>query len=203
MSNEDLNETEAKFVSYVSAALDAVRMSENPEELNRYRKLFKKCVPLTMRSYVAAYLAKEQVGGLKGTSSKTQPFTKEAKTNFHNSKPKIVLDEKDAKVLFFSVGRRRGVNPKDIITLIMQNVEIPREHIGEIKILENYCFVQIMAESADSVVESLNNFRYRGRMLSVSYSTKLDKDEKSQSIGDSSLEKKDVQEMGDEKIENV
>ncbi len=190
MSSEVLNETEEKFVSYVSATLDAVRMSKDPEELNRYRKLFKKCVPLTMRSYVASYLAKENVlGNTKVEGVKENLFNREGKANFHTSKPKIVLDEKDAKVLFFSVGRRRGVNPKDIITLIMQNVELPREHIGEIKILENYCFVQIMTESADSVVENLNNLRYRGRALSVSYSTKIDKDESFAMHSDESLDK--------------
>ena len=61
MSNEVLNEIENKFVSYISNALDAVKMVKDPEVLNRYRKLFKQHVPITMRSYVAAYLAKEAV----------------------------------------------------------------------------------------------------------------------------------------------
>ena len=90
---------------------------------------------------------------------------------FHQGKPKIVLSEEESKVLFFSVGRKRGVGPKDIITLLMQNVELPREHIGEIKILDNYCFVQVKTENADAVIAQLNNFRYRGRSLSVSYAT--------------------------------
>lgn len=180
MSSEVLNEIENKFVSYVSKALDAVKMTKNPEDLNRYRRLFKKCVPLTMRSYVAAYLAKEAIfTNIKPVSVfQNEKVKKDTKSTFqspHISKPKIILNENEAKVLFFSVGRKRGVTPKDIITLIMQNVELPREHIGEIKLLDNYCFVQIMCESSESVISHLNNTRYRGRPLSVSYAAQKEK----------------------------
>jgi len=176
VSNEILTETESKFVSQVIEALDAVKMYKNPEELNRYRKLFRKNVPLTMRSYVAAYLAKETVLRQPSRANSTASFTqpKDGKLSFHTGKPKIVLKDDEAQVLFFSVGRRRGIGPKDIITLVMQNVEIPREHIGEIKILENYCFVQIMKESAEEVLNTLNNFRFRGKALSVSYAASKD-----------------------------
>jgi len=166
-----LTETENKFVSRVIEALDAVKMYRNPEELNRYKKLFKKNVPLTMRSYVAAYLAKEAVLRQPSRANSTVSFaqTRDGKASFHTGKPKIVLKDNEAQVLFFSVGRRRGIGPKDIITLVMQNVEIPREHIGEIRILENYCFVQIMKENAEDVLNTLNNYRFRGKALSVSY----------------------------------
>lgn len=171
VSNEILTETENKFVSHVVAALDAVKMYKDPEELNRYRKLFKQNVPLTMRSYVAAYLAKEAILGKSSRVMSTVGFgqAREGRQSFHTGKPKIVLKDDEAQVLFFSVGRRRGIGPKDIITLVMQNVEIPREHIGDIKILENYCFVQIMKENAEDVLNNLNNYRFRGRPLSVSY----------------------------------
>ena len=167
-----LTETENKFVSQVIEALDAVKMYRNPEELNRYKKLFKKNVPLTMRSYVAAYLAKEAVlrqPSRANNSTVSFAQTRDGKPSFHTGKPKIVLKDNEAQVLFFSVGRRRGIGPKDIITLVMQNVEIPREHIGEIRILENYCFVQIMKENAEDVLNTLNNYRFRGKALSVSY----------------------------------
>lgn len=184
MSDKVLNETENKFVLYVNEALDAVKMTKDPEELNRYRRLFKKCVPLTMRSYVAAYLAKQAISSntTPETSFQSGKVQKDIKTTHqvphqtsHTSKPKIVLNEDEAKVLFFSVGRKRGVTPKDIITVIMQNVELPREHIGEIKLLDNYCFVQIMNESSEAVISHLNNTRYRGRSLSVSYATQKER----------------------------
>ena len=177
MSNEVLNEIENKFVSYISNALDAVKMVKDPEVLNRYRKLFKQHVPITMRSYVAAYLAKEAVSVNDKRLLENVRGSREIRSTFHSPKPKIVLSDEESKVLFFGIGRKRGVSPKDIITLVMQNVPIVREHIGEIKILDNYCFVQIMNEDADNVVSQLNDIRYRGRPLSVSYATKTEKDD--------------------------
>lgn len=170
MSDEVLNETEKKFVLCVTQALEAVKVADDPEELDRYRKLFRQNVPFTMRSYVASYLAKQMVLGNKFANGARNG------SSFHQTKPKIVLDKEEAKVLFFSVGRKRGISPKDIITLIMQNTPVPREHIGEIKLLDNYCFVQIMKENAEGVIAGLNNSRYRGRPLSVSYATNKEDD---------------------------
>ena len=167
MSDEILSEIEQKFVSCVTQALDSVKMAENPEELDRYRALFRKSVPFTMRSYVASYLAKQIVSGRY--SNTTRFSNKESYSTTHQGKPKIILGKEEAKILFFSIGRKRGISPKDIITLIMQNTSVPREHIGEIKLLDNYSFVQIMKENAEGVIAGLNNSRYRGRPLSVSY----------------------------------
>ncbi|MGP1415493.1 MAG: DbpA RNA binding domain-containing protein [Treponema sp.] len=175
VSDEVLNEIEQKFVSCVTQALESVKVADDPKELDRYRKLFRKSVPFTMRSYVASYLAKQLILNGKPTSN-TRSSNKEGYSSFHQSKPKIILGKDEAKVLFFSIGRKRGVSPKDIITLIMQNTSIPREHIGEIKLLDNYCFVQIMKENAESVIAGLNNSRYRGKPLSVSYATNREDD---------------------------
>ena len=44
--------------------LKTIRQQEDPEELNGYRKVFKKHVPIFMRSYVAAYLFKKGLEGI-------------------------------------------------------------------------------------------------------------------------------------------
>ena len=169
VSTEILNDFEKRFISVVSKALHDVEMSKEPEELNRLRKLFKKNVPLTKRSYVAAYLAKQSINGIEKKEIHSDSNTPKPSPSLQQRKPKVVLNEEEAKSLFLSVGRKRGVGPKDIITLIMHNTELPREHIGEIKILENYCFVQVKKENADEVIASLNTYKFRGRPLCVSY----------------------------------
>lgn len=191
VSTETLNDIEKQFVSVVDQALSNVEMSKEPEELNRFRKLFKKHVPLTKRSYVAAYLARQAVIGTEKTEAHSFSHASNQSRPLHQGKPKIVLKEDEAKSLFLGVGRKRGVGPKEIITLIMQNTELPREHIGEIKILENYCFVQVKKEDADEVIESLNNFKFRGRPLSVSYATS--KPEKSDTLVVDEEEKEGLQ----------
>ena len=49
---------EQRFVEMLKNAVERVKNEEDPVELNQYKKLFKKNVPFTLRSYVAAYLAK-------------------------------------------------------------------------------------------------------------------------------------------------
>ena len=52
---------EQRFVEMLKNAVERVKNEEDPVELNQYKKLFKKNVPFTLRSYVAAYLAKNAV----------------------------------------------------------------------------------------------------------------------------------------------
>ena len=49
---------------------------------------------------------------------------------------------------------------------------LERERIGDIKVLDNYSFVQLYIEDADKVIASLNQYNFRGRPLTVSYSRK-------------------------------
>ena len=43
--------------------VNRIRTEEDPIELNQYRRLFRENVPLTLRSYFAAYLLKEMEKG--------------------------------------------------------------------------------------------------------------------------------------------
>jgi hypothetical protein len=88
------------------------------------------------------------------------------------AEPRNVLPDDVSTTLFVSIGRNRRVYPRDLIGLIMQNVEIEREHVGDIRVLDNYSFVQVITEDAQKVIDALNEFEYRGRKLAVSFSRK-------------------------------
>lgn len=184
---QELNEQE--ILSFLHTIVDKIKTEENPFELNRYRSLFRKAVPFTLRAYFAAYMLKQINEGKSISSFKVYPsktrYKKEDKKNVirserdakrKESKPeaRVSLPEELSTTLFISVGRNRRVYPRDIITLIMQNCGIEREHIGEIRVLDNYSFVQVLNDSAPIIIEKLNNFPYRGRSLSVSHSRKKD-----------------------------
>jgi len=220
---------EELIISYLKEIVQKIRTEEDPLELNEYRRLFRKAVPFTLRSYFAAYLLKQQFAGKQsarsgmssrndrsGRNSKkerneTRPARQEeprrgktadtrrqdgrladsrsdARPDSRNEsrqnesrqseprtvEPRIILAEEVSTTLFLSIGRNRRVYPRDLIGLIMQNVEIEREHIGEIRVLDNYSFVQVITEDAEKIIASLNEFEYRGRKLAVSYSRKRD-----------------------------
>lgn len=175
---------EEQIAEFLKEAVNAVKTEEDPEILNAYRKIFRKHVPFTLRSYIAAYLIKE----FETSSFSRRPYGRRSNSryqdrprNFFSDRPapaeRPVLDPAESVSIFISIGRSRRVFPRDIITLLIQNADIARERIGDIRILENYSFVQVMSADADSIIQKLNDFSYRGRTLSVSYSRKPECDD--------------------------
>ena len=88
------------------------------------------------------------------------------------SEPRNVLPDDVSTTLFVGIGRNRRVFPRDIIGLILQNAAIDRDHVGDIRVLDNYSFVQVITEDAETVIAALNDIEYRGRKLVVSHSRK-------------------------------
>ena len=174
MSNKIRIEDEEQLISSLKDLIEAIKTQENPEELNLYRRIFKKAVPLTMRSYVAAYLIKQAgIGGSRIYKKDNRNGLGKGtfkQNSARPSRPKVILAEEESTSLFIGVGRKRGIFPKDIITLLIQGAGISREHIGDIRILDNYCLVQVMQDEAENIIEKLNNSYYRGKNLTVSHS---------------------------------
>jgi hypothetical protein len=79
------------------------------------------------------------------------------------------LPEEESKRLFISIGRNRRLFPRDIIALISSKTSVANEDIGNIRILDNYSFVQIRDTKADEIIEALNGIKYRGRTLAVNF----------------------------------
>jgi RNA recognition motif-containing protein len=180
--NRRIAVTEERFIEILQNAVEKVRSEEDPVELNKYRKLFKKNVPFALRNYVAAYLTKNAEGGFRRDSYKrygkeyrheNSRFNNEKKTDF-DAQPSTrnIIDESLASTLFISTGRNRHVFPRYLIGLITHNTGLERNRIGEIRVLDNYSFVQFYTEDCDTVINALNGFEYRGRKLTVSFSKK-------------------------------
>lgn len=187
---------EDRFVELLRNAVEAVKSEEDPVELNQYRKLYKKNVPLALRMYVAAYLAKNAAGEDKGgrrnrrddnrTRGRNQErgqresrAEREPREPREPAAPRVQIDEALATTIFISIGRNRKVFPRDLIGLIVQNANIERDRIGDIRVLDNYSFVQLYTDDCPAVIAALNEFEYRGRKLTVSYSRKKTDEEAS------------------------
>ena len=59
----DIPAIDERFETILAHAVTQVKTEEDPLVLNKYKKLFKKNVPLTLRSYVAAYVVKQLACG--------------------------------------------------------------------------------------------------------------------------------------------
>lgn len=201
---------EQRFVEMLKNAVERVKNEEDPVELNQYKKLFKKNVPFTLRSYVAAYLAKNSTFSGRRENFRNRRDGFKGRGRFEQGEkffrqerepaPRIVIDEELAATVFISIGRNRRVFPRDLISLIVQNTNVERSRIGDIRVLDNYSFVQLYAEDCDKVISSLDGLEYRGRKLSCSYSRKHDDSEiaANEAIDNAELENADALQYDEE-----
>lgn len=148
--NQEFSELRESLEPSIKNILESIKTGAELDSLLLYKKIYKKNVSLHMRPYVAAFLLKEYLGKPKRKSTKKE----------------------GEKSLFINIGKNRRVYPSDLIQLISKTAEIGKESIGNIKILDNYSFVNVAEEKADSIIKLLDNTEYRGRKLTVNFAKK-------------------------------
>lgn len=168
------------------------KVKANPDELEALKKVFKKNVPLTMRSYVAAYLLRNAGGAIfrfnKFNEREDFHVNREERFNRYERNEaqteeageteaaprerftRVQIPAENSEVVFVSIGRNRRVYPRDLVGLFISVAGVEKERIGDIRVLANYSFVQLFKEDAEKAIAALNGHVYRGRPLSVSYS---------------------------------
>jgi hypothetical protein len=187
------------FIALLQNAVQHIQNDEDLIEITRLKHLFKKTVPFSRRSYVGCYFAKlilEQGGRIPGVN----PRGKNRDSNSQSNRPQgfasprreqpsksfsqddsskekqpsrhTIIAESLAATIFISIGKNRRVFPRDLVSLLIQGANMQADRIGEIRVLDNYSFVQLFAEDADKVIAALNGYKFHGRSLVVSYSRK-------------------------------
>lgn len=126
--------------------LEKIKKEEDPQVLDYYRKIIRKTVPIHMRAYVAAYLLK------------SQPFS--------------IKNGSETKTLFVSVGKSKRIFARDIANHFSINLDVPPDNIKNIKVLENYSFVDISSDQAQAAIDKLNGTLLKGRKISVNFARK-------------------------------
>ena len=181
-----------QLAAFLKDAVEKVKTQENPDLLNDIKKVYKKNVPFTLRSYVAAYLTKQCGTHFRPrrefyNDRKNRDYRKDnQKVDFKQNKsveettsentesrtphPRVQMDEALATTIFVGIGRNRRVYPRDLVGLLISVAGLERDRIGDIRVLANYSFVQLFTEDSDKAINALNGYEYRGRKLSVSYS---------------------------------
>lgn len=145
---ENLPINQEMTIQSIGEIVKRIKEEEDPIELNHYRKLIKKNVPLSIRSYFSAYLFKESLAANIG--KKGNKFTR----------------------LFISIGKTRRIFPKDLIDLFTTKLNLTKNQIGVVKVLDNYSFLEISSAVAERAISALSGFNYKGRRISVNYARK-------------------------------
>ena len=152
MKKDEFPTDEAVIKGLAKTIVKRIKEDENPEELNLYRRIIKKNVPIFLRSYVMAYLFKETL--TKQTQKKRSSTT---------------------TTLFISAGKNRRIFPPDFVSLFTNTLKINRSEIKDIKILDNYSFLEISSRYASRAIALLNGKEFKGKKISVNYARKKDK----------------------------
>lgn len=138
----------------IGSMVKRIRENENPDELNKYRKAIRKNVPFFLRGYFAAFVLKESMG--KQTTPTAQG---------------------EMKTLFVSIGKNRKVFPRDLSRVFSTALKIKSTSIGNIKVLDNYSFVDIPESLAEKAISALDGSDFRGRKITVNHARKRDEKE--------------------------
>jgi hypothetical protein len=168
----------AKVLNNMAVILEKMESDADIGLLEEDRKLFKKGFPFFKRSWAAAWLLMyyDQREIPRSTGKPVKPskrsVLKEAAVGPKEEKEGAAeqsLSDGESKLLFISVGRKRRLYPKDLLSFILSKTSAAREDLGLIRILDNYSFIQVRSARAQEIIEKLNGIKYRGRTLSVNY----------------------------------
>jgi hypothetical protein len=83
--------------------------------------------------------------------------------------PRRFIPESEAATLFVSAGRNRRAYARELLALIESECSVSKEDVGELRVLDNFSFVQVRRSVADEIISGLDGKDFRGRPLSVSY----------------------------------
>jgi len=82
--------------------------------------------------------------------------------------PEVIRAEAPERVrLSMSVGKRDGVRPSDVVGSIANEAGIAGRDIGPIEIRDSVTYVEVPAEAAERIIESVGRSRFRGRSVNL------------------------------------
>ena len=150
----------------VDDTIRTIHEDADPEEMNAYRRFIKRHVSVFSRGYFTAFLLRELArrdGILDGVRQRSTGEPRQERTSEGNVPP----DKR--QTLFVSVGKNRRVYPKDFLALFTELDGVEGDRIGQIKILDNYSFVEVDEEIADAIIGAYDGYEFRGRKLTVNF----------------------------------
>ncbi|MDT4761966.1 DbpA RNA binding domain-containing protein [Sphaerochaeta sp. PS] len=173
----------------------------NPDELEKLKRLIKKNVPFTLRSYFMAYLLREMLNAnspkirqMAATQAPAPAAQREPKVAKPRRAAKSVeaaeaeqnpTQEKKtpekrvekplpegAKTLYLNIGKMKRLYAKELSLLLQKELEITREDIFSLRIHDKYSFISMSEENCEKAIVKLNGMDIKGRTAAVSYSNK-------------------------------
>ncbi len=95
---------------------------------------------------------------------KVEPIEEPETRRPRHTKPRRPFEEPGQK-LIVSAGRAQGLEPADVVGAIVDNSHLEGEDIRNVRVLERFSFVEVPAERAKEVIDSVSGRAVRGTEL--------------------------------------
>ncbi|MCI1930463.1 MAG: DEAD/DEAH box helicase [Clostridia bacterium] len=113
---------------------------------------------------VAAALIKMQLGNTIADYSSSENDLNPVNPK-NVSKP--VSKDKDMVRLFVNAGKNNKIRAKDIVGAFAGETGVPGQLIGEIKIYDDFAYVDVPYEYAKEIIEGMKNSKIKGKRISI------------------------------------
>ncbi|WP_320128033.1 DbpA RNA binding domain-containing protein [uncultured Sphaerochaeta sp.] len=189
--NKSTPSEEEILVGKIQVLAGKTKADPHPDELEKLKKLIKKNVPFTLRSYFMAYLVREMIGAntpkgrtlapkreTRAPQPKKAPKPQAPAARAKESTPVQAKETEErvlpegARTLYLNIGKMKRLYAKELSLLLQTELEITREDIFSIRIHDKYSFISMSEENCEKAIAKLNGMDIKGRTAAVSYSNK-------------------------------
>lgn len=180
----DISIKEDELRERIQSLVSAVRADNNPEELERIKKIIKKNVPFTLRGYFSAYLLRLLASPSPRAKAPVREYREAKKPQQQNATPQQVKEEKsekkpqqrvipqDAKTLYINLGKIGHVYARDLVSLFANEAGISKDEIYLIRLHDKYSFVTVSEANCAKAIEALQGKNYKNRTIQINISNK-------------------------------
>ncbi len=180
----DISIKEDELRERIQSLVSAVRDDNNPEELERIKKIIKKNVPFTLRGYFSAYLLRLLASPSSRAKAPVREYREAKKPQQQNATPQQVKEEKsekkpqqriipqDAKTLYINLGKIGHVYARDLVSLFANEAGISKDEIYLIRLHDKYSFVTVSEANCAKAIEALQGKSYKNRTIQINISNK-------------------------------
>ena len=187
---------EDQYGTLLASIVTDIKESQNLDELRQLRRIVRRHIPLSLRTYLGAYLLKMMSQrSVKSAAPSRRPRTRPApadpgapahggQTSTEDAAPARSRGEGTGrrppmaragfKRLFVNAGRVQRIQADDLKELFLNKLNLEEGQLGEVTVLGKYSFVEVAESQAETAIFNLSGVTLKGRKVAVDYARKPD-----------------------------
>lgn len=170
--------------AFLDGMLAELKSPPDPAMLTSVRTIFRKRIPLHLRSYAAALLILRAAGITRVVPpkppvasprpQKEAPAPRPARAPKQNKvetpaeKPKNASRTAEGMIpLFVSMGKRQRLKPQELRVLISEKSGIATDELGRVHLFDNYSFLDVLEEQSQKIIDAMEGAEINGRRVEI------------------------------------